>query len=95
MPSARLCARAEIHPAIAAEVVGLTTVWDMACAGVGAALLPMQFVERKAGTDMVVLPLQDAVYSRQVAVVTRRGQYLSEAARYAIDLLEGREAREE
>ena len=44
---------------------------------------------------MVILPLQDAVYSRQVAVVTRRGQYLSEAARYAIDLLEGREAREE
>lgn len=91
----RLCARAEIHPVIAAEVVGLTTVWDMACAGVGAAVLPLQFVERKAGADMVILPLRDAVYFRQVAVVTRRGQYLSAAARYAMDLLEGRESQEE
>ena len=39
---------------------------------------------------MVILPLKEAVYSRQVAIVTRRGQYLSEAARYTIDLLEGR-----
>jgi len=87
----KLCARAEIHPAIAAEVVGLTTVWDMACAGVGAALLPLQFVESKAKDDIAILPLRDAVYSRQVAIVTKRGQYLSEAARYAIELLEGRE----
>lgn len=87
----KLCARAAIHPPIAAEVVGLTTMWDMACAGVGAALLPMQFVERKAGEEMAILPLRELIYSRQVAVVTKRGQYLSEAARYTIDLLEGRE----
>lgn len=87
----KLCARAAIHPPIAAEVVGLTTVWDMACAGVGAALLPMQFVERKAGEEMAILPLRELIYSRQVAIVTKRGQYLSEAARYTIDLLEGRE----
>ena len=86
----KLCARAEIHPQIAAEVVGLTTAWDMARAGVGATLLPLQFVERNAGEDMVILPLKETVYSRQVAIVTRRGQYLSEAARYTIDLLEGR-----
>ena len=87
----KLCARAAIHPPIAAEVVGLTTMWDMACAGVGAALLPMQFVEHKAGEEMAILPLRELIYSRQVAVVTKRGQYLSEAARYTIDLLEGRE----
>lgn len=87
----KLCARAAIHPPIAAEVVGLTTMWDMACAGVGAALLPMQFVERKAGEAMAILPLRELIYSRQVAIVTKRGQYLSEAARYTIDLLEGRE----
>lgn len=87
----KLCARAAIHPPIAAEVVGLTTMWDMACAGVGAALLPMQFVERKAGEEMAILPLRELIYSRQVAIVTKRGQYLSEAARYTIDLLEGRE----
>ena len=87
----KLCARAAIHPPVAAEVVGLTTMWDMACAGVGAALLPMQFVERKAGEEMAILPLRELIYSRQVAIVTKRGQYLSEAARYTIDLLEGRE----
>lgn len=87
----KLCARAAIHPPIAAEVVGLTTMWDMACAGVGAALLPMQFVERKAGEEMAILPLRELIYSRQVAIVTKRGQYLSEAARYTIDMLEGRE----
>lgn len=91
----RLCARAEIRPQIAAEVVGLNTAWAVACAGVGATLLPLQFVEQQRREDMAILPLQEAVYSRQVAVVTRRGQYLSEAARYAIDLLEGREAQEE
>ena len=85
----RLCVRAGIRPQIAVEVVGLTTAWDMARAGVGATLLPLQFVQRSAGADMVALPLQNVVYSRQSAVVTRRGQYLSEAARYAIELLSG------
>ena len=85
----RLCVRAGIRPQIAVEVVGLTTAWDMARAGVGATLLPLQFVRRSAGADMVALPLQNVVYSRQSAVVTRRGQYLSEAARYAIELLSG------
>ena len=85
----RLCVRAGFRPQIAVEVVGLTTAWDMARAGVGATLLPLQFVRRSAGADMVALPLQNVVYSRQSAVVTRRGQYLSEAARYAIELLSG------
>ena len=86
----KLCARAELHPQIAAEVVGMTTAWDMARAGVGAAMVPAQFAERKADAAMAILPLKELVYSRQVAIVTRRGQYLSEAARYAIELLEGR-----
>lgn len=85
----KLCARAGVQPPIAAEVVGLTTAWDMARAGVGATLLPLQFVRRSMGEDMAALPLENVVYSRQAAVVTRRGQYLSEAARYAIELLTG------
>ena len=39
----------------------------------------------------IVIELKNAVYFRQPAVITKRGQYLSEAARYTIDLLEGRE----
>ena len=87
----KLCALAGIQPKIAVEVVGLTTAWDMACASVGATLLPLQFVENKADASMVVLPLENVVYSRRPVIVTRRDQYLSEAARYAIALLEGKE----
>ena len=84
----KLCAAAQIYPDIAVEVVGLSTAWAMANAGVGAALLPLQFIGRSHREEKVRLyTLQDNIYSRQPAVVTRRDQYLSEPARYAISLL--------
>lgn len=83
-----LCVTEDISPAISAEVVGLTTAWAVAQAGVGATILPKQFVsQQSAGTNMAIFDLKDAVYTRQPAVVTRRGQYLSAAAQYAISLL--------
>lgn len=84
----KLCAANDFHPHIAAEVVELTTAWTMACAGVGATLLPVQFVsgERQA-EGSVVLRIKGIPYSRQPAIVTKRGQYLSDCARYAIKLL--------
>jgi len=39
-----LCAAADVYPPIAAEVNGVTSAWAMARAGVGVALLPLQFV---------------------------------------------------
>lgn len=84
----KLCAAADLQPNITAEVVGVTTAWAMARAGVGAALLPLQFV-RGAHFDekLTLFHISDNVYARQPVIVTRRGQYMSEYARYAIELL--------
>lgn len=83
-----LCTAADFQPDIAAEVVGVTTAWAMARAGVGAALLPLQFVKNEYFDENLILyTIKDSLYSRQPAIVTRRGQYLSEYAKYAIELL--------
>ena len=84
----KLCATHDFHPRIVAEVVGLTTSWAMACAGVGATILPLQFVSRRvAQEDLTILPIKNTPYTRQPAIITRRGQYISPSARYAMDLL--------
>ncbi len=84
----RLCAAADFHPVIAAEVVGVTTAWAMARAGVGAALLPLQFVHGQHFDDNLSLyVVKDSPYSRQPVVVTRRGQVRTPYADYAISLL--------
>lgn len=84
----RLCTRVGILPRVVAEVKGLTTVWSLVHAGIGAAVLPLQFVAREATDDTVqVYSLSEEVPVRQPVVVTRRGQYLSEYAQFAIDFL--------
>lgn len=83
-----LCTTAGFEPAIASEVTGVTTAWAMARAGVGATLLPLQFVEAQQFDEKLVLyEIKNSLYSRQPAIVTRRGQVLSSYARYAIELL--------
>lgn len=84
----QLCSLADLAPKVAAEVVSLTTAWAMACAGVGATILPLQYVKSMPRQANVrVAELTDAVYFRQPAVITKRGQYLSREARFAIDVL--------
>ena len=84
----KLCATHNFHPNIAAEVVSLTTAWAMACAGVAATILPAQFVNcRKGEAELTVLDIQNAQYTRQPAIITRKGQYISAPAQYAIDML--------
>ena len=85
----KLCASADFHPHIAAEVVGVTTAWAMAHAGVGAALLPLQFLSSQHfDSNLHLFTLRSISYTRQPAIVTRRGQYISEYARYAMELLQ-------
>lgn len=83
----KLCRSTDTQPAIAAEVIGLTTAWEMTCRGVGATLLPLQFVQRYAAPGLKILQLRDPVTLRQPAIVVKRGQYLSPYAKYAIFLL--------
>ncbi len=88
----KLCVTAGFTPRIAVEVVGLNTAWAMARAGVAATILPLQFVNRESPEEaLTVIPIKDAVYTRQPVVVTRRDQYRTEAAQYAIDLLTGQQ----
>ena len=66
----------------------MTTAWAMAHAGVGAALLPLQFVSSQHfDENLILFNVENNAYSRQPVIVTRRGQYLSEYASYAISLL--------
>lgn len=84
----KLCTADGFYPDISAEVVSITTAWAMARAGVGAVLLPLQLAEMEnTDENLRLYPLEEGLYSRQPAVVTRRGQYVSEYAAYAIELL--------
>lgn len=82
------CTAAQFRPHIVAQVTGLASAWALCRAGVGATLLPLQFVRHYGGPDSVVLyTLRQALPVRQPVIVTRRGQYLSPYAEYAIRLL--------
>ena len=84
----KLCSMNGVAPPIAIQVVGLTTAWEMACSGVAATLLPVQFVNDKlTGQNVTVMELVNAVYLRQSAVVTKKGQYISPVIRCAMDLM--------
>lgn len=84
----KTCAAANFRPYIAAECVGVTTAWALCRAGVGATLLPLQLIRHIGGADELALfTLKHSVRSRELAIITRRGQYLSPYAAYAIQLL--------
>ncbi len=84
----KLCSANNFHPVIAAEVVNLTTAWQMAISGVGATVLPMQFANHEMTNENVsIIKIKDKTILRRPAVITKKGQYLSEAAKYAIKIL--------
>lgn len=86
-----VCAKAGFHPNIAVEVTGLTSAWSMAQAGIGAALLPLQFVGNESfGQNVTLFAIKDNTFTRQPAIVLPRGRELSAPAQYAIDLLTGK-----
>ena len=83
----RLCVLAGFHPNITMEVVGVTTAWAMAHTGIGATLLPLQFINNESFDDNITVFKIENDFIRQPAIVTKRGQYLSEYAKYAIESL--------
>lgn len=84
----KICATAAVQPIIAAQVKSLSAAWQLATAGVGATVLPLPFIEEFVSDQRITLyTIKGNAYSRQSAAVTRRGQYLSEYAKYAIELL--------
>lgn len=84
-----LCLGTNVQVDIAAEVVGLTTAWQMARKGVGATLLPRQFVRGQSGAEnMLIFDIKNSTYERTPAIVVRKGQPLSRFAKEAIRLLQ-------
>lgn len=85
----KVCTTAGLHPSLAAEVAGgITSAWALAYGGIGATLLPLSFVEGEhLLCNVTLFTIKGSTYIRRPAVVTRRGQYLSECAKYAIELL--------
>lgn len=83
-----LCAAADFYPNIAAEVIGVTTAWAMARAGVGAVLMPLQFVHSQdQDSDLLLYTVKNSPYTRQPVVVTRRDQIMMPYAEYALKIL--------
>lgn len=84
----KICSTANINPKIAMEVVGLSTAWSMACAGIGATLLPLQYIKSTKSYENMSLYIPNVDTNvRQPAIITKRGQYISQYAKYAIELL--------
>ncbi len=84
----RLCSRAKVQPEIFVEVTGVTTAREMVREGVAATLLPRQFLRYEAqSSDITLFELRQEEYLRQPAIVTRRGQYVSRYAEFAMEIL--------
>lgn len=87
----RLCKLARLRPSIYVEVTGIATTWAMVQSGVAAAVLPKQFVQSNLSCrDITLFELDHEAYVRQPAIVTRRGQFVSEYAQHAMELLQGK-----
>lgn len=83
-----LCTASNVYPPIAAEVIGVTSAWAMARAGVGVALLPLQFVHsHHFDSSLSLYRVKSSLYSRQPVIVTRKGQARTPYTEFAISLL--------
>lgn len=88
----KLCMLSGVQPDICAEVVGISTAWTLARAGIGATILPHHFAQNTGEDDSLgYYSLTHSIPTRQPAIVTRKGQILSEYARAAISILTGQE----
>lgn len=84
----KLCAASDFTPNIVAEVVGVASAWALAAEGIGATILPLQFVKsNNFDSNLKLFSIKNLKNTRQPAIVMRRGQFVSEAASYAIELL--------
>ncbi len=83
-----LCMEAGFEPDIYAQVTGVLTAWEVVKSGVAATIIPKQFVDAKGEVDDIgIFEIKNTPYKRQPAVVTRRGQFVSEYAKFAIEVL--------
>lgn len=84
----KLCATSGLRAEITTEVIGITSAWAMARAGVGATILPLQFIKDESVDDNLIYYIIDNdSTTRHPAILTRKGQHISKYAKYAIEIL--------
>lgn len=87
----RLCIAANLRPKITTEVVGNTTAWALARAGVAATILPLQFVKTMdSDHSLSLFSLKQDASSKHPAIVVKKGTSLSPYALDAISMLQER-----
>ena len=83
-----LCIEGNIEPNIYATVTGVATAWEVVKSGEAATIIPRQFAQARGDYNGVKLfEIENIPYIRQPAVVTRKGQFVSEYAAFAIEQL--------
>ena len=85
----QLCLTTKQAPKISMEIHGgLISAWAMAKTGIGATILPLQFLENMSQeNNLTLFTLKNDVSTRQPVIITKHGQYLSKYAKFSIDLI--------
>ena len=83
-----LCIEGNIEPNIYATVTGVATAWEVVRSGEAATIIPRQFAQARGDYNGVkFFEIENIPYIRQPAVVTRKGQFVSEYTKFAIEHL--------
>ena len=84
----KMCITNDFNPQITTEVVGITTAWNLVVAGIGATVLPYQFLgDKSVGEDVEIFLIENLKTTRQPAIVMRKNKHISKYAKTAINLI--------
>ena len=84
-----LCTLSRLHPTICTEVVGITTAFHMALAGIGATILPLHFIlNNRLDSNLSFFSIKHCTFMRKPVIATRKDMELSEHAKFAIEHLQ-------
>ncbi len=87
----KLCITSEFMPNITTEVVGITTAWNLALAGIGATVLPYNLIISKGADEKVeVFKIKNSASTRKPAIVMSKNQHISKYAKEAIELIKNK-----
>ncbi|WFU39823.1 LysR family transcriptional regulator [Bradyrhizobium sp. CB82] len=75
------------EPRVAARSSQVDFIIELAAAGMGVAFLPRMIAEQRTHLSIVRVPLDEADTDWRIAMIWRRGAYLSHAARAWLDLV--------
>ncbi|MCP3460647.1 LysR family transcriptional regulator [Bradyrhizobium sp. CCGUVB23] len=81
------CQRHGFEPRVVARSSQIDFIVELAATGMGAAFLPRMIAEQRKHLSIARVPLDEADMDWHIAMIWRRGAYLSHAARAWLDLV--------